>query len=432
MQTGRQGEKSNTFSNSFPPQTGRIVEKAVLVNLFSDEARRNPYPIYDQLRIGSPLFRVPPPFDAWMIFDYESVKRALNDHETFSSCVPAPRWFIFFDPPQHTKLRSLISRVFTPRMAANLDPVIRALSRELLDRNLPDRTSGRNEIDVAADYAVPLAMKVMAGIIGIPLDHWERYRQWSDVILKLSYTRSGGDEANQALRDFHAVTAEMDASLSEMIRHRREAPRDDLLTRLMEAEVDGERLSRQEILGFFQLLIVAGQETTANLIDNAVLCLLEHPEQLARLRAAPELLPGAIEEVLRYRSPLQWVMRTPRRDVEVHGQVIRAGQLVLPMIGAANRDPAHFPDADRFDIGRNPNPHVAFGHGIHFCLGAALARMESRIALTDLLERFGSFVLALDRPWQPREALNVHGPARLPVRFEPARFEVDRRVTARV
>ena len=384
-----------------------------MMNIFSDEIRRNPYPLYSQLRASSPLLRVPPPFNAWMIFDYESVKWALNDHETFSSRVPAPKWFIFFDPPVHTKLRALISQAFTPRMVANLEPRIRKLSRQLLDQTIE-----RGEMDLAEDFSVPLAMQVIAGMIGIPLADWTRYRRWSDVILRLSYTRSGGEEAESAMRDFIAVTAEMDAYLADMIEQRRIAPQDDLLTRLIEAEVDGQRLSQQEILGFFQLLIVGGQETTTNLIDNAVLCLLENPDQLARLRAAPDLLTKAIEEVLRYRSPLQWMMRTPRRDVELLGQVVPAGALVLAMMGSANRDPRQFPEADRFDIGRDPNPHVAFGHGIHFCLGAALSRMESKIALSDLLARFKNFELASDLPWEPRAALNVHGPTRLPIRFE--------------
>jgi cytochrome P450 len=390
------------------------------MDLFSDEMRRNPYPLYDQMRLSSPLLRVPPPFNAWLIFDYEGVKWALSDHAAFSSRVPAPQWFIFFDAPAHTKLRALISQAFTPRMVANLEPRIRELSRQLLERAIE-----HGEMDLAADFSEPLAMQVIAGMIGIPLADWTRYKQWSDVILRLSYARSGGEEAERAIRDFTAVTLEMDAYLANMIERRRNTPQDDLLTHLIDAEVDGERLSRQEILGFFQLLIVAGQETTTNLIDNALLCLLEHPDQLARLRAAPELLPAAIEEVLRYRSPLQWIMRTPRRDVEVHGQVIPAGQIVLPMIGSANRDPRRFPDAGRFDIGRDPNPHAAFGHGIHFCLGAALSRMESKIALADLLARFNNFELATDQPWQPREALHVHGPARLPIRFE-----VDRRAAA--
>jgi len=386
------------------------------VNLFSDDIRRNPYPLYDQLRASSPVLRVPPPFDAWMIFDYDGVKWVLNDHETFSSRVPAPQWFIFFDPPAHTKLRALISRAFTPKMIANLEPRIRELSHELLDQAVK-----RDEMDLAADFSVPLPMKVIAGMIGIPLADWARYKRWSDVILRLSYTRSGGEEAESALRDFTAVTAEMDAYLADMIHERRQAPQDDLLTRLIEAEVDGERLSPQEILGFFQLLVVGGQETTTNLINNAVLCLLEHPDQLARLRKAPELLPTAVEEVLRYRSPLQWMMRTPRRDIKVCGEQIPAGKLVLPVIGSANRDPRQFPQAAAFDISRDPNPHVAFGHGIHFCLGAALSRIEAKIALSDLLARFKNFELATDQPWEPRQALNVHGPTRLPIRFEADR-----------
>jgi len=387
-----------------------------MINLFSDEMRRDPYPLYDQLRAKSPLVRVPPPFDAWMILDYEGAKWAMNDNATFSSRVPAPQWFIFFDAPAHTKLRGLISQAFTPRTIANLEPRVRELSRELLDQ-----TSDRSEMDLAGDFSIPLPMKVIAELIGIPAADWPRYKRWSDVILRLSYSRSGGEEAERAVRDFSFVSAEMNVYLADMIQQRRKAPQDDLLTRLIEAEVDDERLSQDEILGFFQLLVVGGQETTTNLINNAMLCLLEHPDQLARLRAAPELLPSAIEEVLRYRSPLQWIMRTPKHEVAVHGQVIHAGELVLAMIGSANRDPQRFSDAGQFDIGRDPNPHIAFGHGIHFCLGAALSRMEARIALTDLLQRFTNFELATAEPWEPRRALHVHGPAQLPIRFEAAR-----------
>lgn len=382
------------------------------MNPFSDEVRRNPYPLYAQMRAASPAFRVPPPFDGWMLFDYESVKRALSDSETFSSRVPAPRnWFIFYDAPAHTKSRALVAQAFTPRMIAGLEPRIRELSRELLDR-----AAGADVFDVARDYAVPLPMKVIAGILGIPDSDWTRYQRWSDTILRLSYSRSGGPEAQQSIADFTAVTAEMSVYVAEMIDHRRAEPRDDLMTRLVEASVDGERLSHDEILGFFQLLIVAGQETTSDLINNAVLCLIEHPEQTARLRSDPTLLPGAVEEVLRYRSPLQWMMRTPRRDVELHGHVIPQGSFVLPVIGSANRDGRVFPDPDRFDITRNPNPHIAFGHGAHFCLGAALSRLEGRIAIGDLLARFPHLELASDEPWTPRQALHVHGPASLPLR----------------
>lgn len=264
------------------------------MDLFSDETRRNPWRAYEQMRDAAPVLRVPPPFDAWVVSRYDDVKRALTDHETFSSRVPAPPWFIFFDPPIHTKLRALISRAFTPRMIAALEPRIRQLSRELLAK-----TEGREEIDLAAEYAVPLAMQLISSMIGIPAEDWARFRQWSDTIMTLSYSRSGGEEAERSLRDFTAVTAEMNAYLGDMIAVRHKQPQDDLLTALILAEVDGERLSQPEILSFFQLLIVGGQETTANLIDNAILCLIDHPDQLARLRATPELLPSAIEEVLR-------------------------------------------------------------------------------------------------------------------------------------
>ncbi|HEV7226649.1 MAG TPA: cytochrome P450 [Pirellulales bacterium] len=384
-----------------------------MFDIFSDDMRRDPFPLYDQMREGPGVFHVPPPFDAWLIFDYEGVKRALADHESFSSAVPAPRnWFLFSDPPRHTQQRALISRAFTPRVIANLEPRIRQLSRELLEAALV-----REEVDLVAEYSVPLPMKVIAEMIGIPAADWARFKRWSDGIVKLSYTRSGGEDAALAAQEFTAVTAEMNDYLAGMIEHLRSSPKEGLLTNLVSAEIDGERLTQEEILGFFQLLVVGGQETTTNLINNAVLCLIEHPGELARLRAAPELLPSAIEEVLRYRSPLQWMMRTPKREIEVHGQSIPPGKLVLAMIGSANRDPRHFEDPERFDITRDPNPHIAFGHGSHFCLGSPLARLEARIALADFLQRAKRFELAGDEAWEPRKGLHVHGPARLPIRI---------------
>lgn len=384
-----------------------------MAGFFSEDIRRNPYPIYDQMRSASPVVHVAQ-LNFWMIFDYESVKWALTDHETFSSRVPAPHWFIFFDPPQHTKLRALISRAFTPKVVTNLEPRIRELSRELIDKMIQ-----RGQMDLAADYSVPLPMMVIAEMIGIPVADWPQFRRWSDGMLKLTFGLAGGEAGAEGYEEFKAVTVEMNTYLTEMIAQRRAEPKDDLLTRLIEAEVDGQRLSQEEILGFFQLLVIGGQETTANLINNAVLSLLENPEQLTKLRAAPNLLPFAIEEALRYRSPLQSVMRAPRQDVKVHGQTIPAGKLILPMIGSANRDPKQFRDANRFDITRDPNLHVAFGHGIHSCLGAALSRMEARIALADILDRLKGLRLASNEPWRPRKALHVHGPANLPICFEP-------------
>jgi cytochrome P450 len=382
-------------------------------SIFSEAVRRDPYPLYSQMRAASPALRVPPPFDAWMIFDYEGVRRALTDVETFSSRVPAPQWFIFLDPPVHTKLRGLISRAFTPGVVAGQEARIREISRTLLDAH-----ADRGEIDLATEYSAPFAMRVISGMIGIPEAEWARFRAWSDVIMRLSFSRSGGEEAEQALADYRATTAEMSVWLGETIAERLRDPQPDLLTRLVEAEVEGQRLSSNDILGFIQLLIAAGQETTANLISNTMLALLENPGELELLRSNPELLPGAIEEGLRFRSPLQWLMRVPRRDIEMHGQTIPAGKLVLAVAGSANRDEKHFPNPGRFDIRREPNLHLGFGHGIHSCLGAALARLEMRIALSDLLERFRSFELAGRTPWVPRQALNVLGPASLPIRFE--------------
>ena len=388
-----------------------------MIDLFAPEVRRNPWPVYDQLRATSPVLHVPPPFNGWMVFDYETVKWIMTDHASFSSRIPAPNFsFIFTDPPEHTRLRNLISRAFTPRAIADLEPAIRAISSELLDS-----TIAAGHMEFAADFSAPLAMRVIAGMMGIAPEDWPRYKRWNDKILGLTFTRSGGDQAQQAMRDFHSVTSEMSAYLAERVAERRKSPQSDLLTRLLDAEVEGDRLTHDEILAFFRLLMFAGLETTTNLLNNAVLSFLDHPDQLSMLRDAPQLLPSAIEEVLRYRSPFQWMMRTPLRDVVLHGTPIPKGAFILPMVGAANRDPQCFPDPHRFDIARDPNPHVAFGHGIHFCLGAALARLEARIALSDLLSRFESFEYAGDGPWQPREGLIAYGPASLPIRFQRKR-----------
>jgi cytochrome P450 len=386
-----------------------------VLDLVSDDVRRNPYPLYDQVRGASPLFQ-DPRSGRWMVFDYEGVKRVLSDHNTFSSRCGYD-WLVFSDPPRHTKLRTLVAQAFTPRSVVNLEPRIRELSRGLLDRTIE-----RGTMDLAADYSAPLPMMVIAAMLGVPAAGLSWCHRWSDAILNMSYTIGATGEAAQAAEEeFRVATSEMTAFLTGALAERRATPKDDLLTRLLQAELDGERLTQDEILGFFQLLLAGGQETTTNLINNAVLCFLENPDQLARVRAAPDLLPSAIEEVLRYRSPLQWMFRVTTRPVEVHDRMIPAGKMVLALIGSANRDPQQFRDAGRFDIARDPNPHLAFGHGIHFCLGAPLSRLEARIALRDILERLKGLALASDEPWEPRRALHVHGPARLPIRFEPGR-----------
>jgi cytochrome P450 len=386
-----------------------------MTNLFSDDIRRDPFPLYDQFRAASPLF-CDPQSGLWMIFDYDGVKRVLNDHDSFSSKAGPAEWMVFVDPPRHSKLRALISQAFTPRSIANLEARIRELSRELLEQVID-----RGEMDLANDLSIQLPMVVIAEMLGAPVVDRPRFKHWNEVILRMSYTVPGGAEAAGAMSGFATATAEMNDYLAALLEQRRAKPQDDLFTRLMQAEVDGERLSQQDILGFFQLLLLAGSETTTNLINNAILCFIDYPEQLARLRAAPELLPSAIEEVLRYRSPLQWMLRVTKHDIELHGQAIPAGKSILPVMGSANRDPKYFRDPNRFDIARDPNPHIAFGHGIHFCLGAVLARVEGRIALFDLLTRLDDIQLASSEPWEPRRGLHVHGPSRLPIRFKAAR-----------
>lgn len=389
-----------------------------MMNFLSDEIRRDPYPTYAQLRTRSPLLH-DAQSDAWSVFDYEGVKRVLTDHEAFSSIVAPPsaqtsRWLVFADPPRHAQLRALIMRAFTSKSVAGLEPRIRALSHALLNGSIE-----RGEMDLVADFSVPLPLIVIAEMFGAPIEDQPRFKRWSHVIMALGYTLEGGEAAARVLQAFAEVSAEMKVYLHALAQQRRALPQDDLLTRLVEAEVDGTRLTEDELLGFFQLLLSAGHETTTNLLNNAVLCLLEHPDALAQLQASPALLPSVIEEVLRYRSPVQTMFRLTRREVSLHGQVIPAGKLVLPMIGAANRDPLKFRDAERFDIHRDPNPHVAFGHGIHFCIGAPLSRLEARVALSVLLERLKDFRLASHEPWTPRKAIHVHGPTHLPLRFTP-------------
>ena len=388
------------------------------MSFFSDEFRRDPYPTYASLRAATPVLHEPQS-GAWLLFDHDSVKRALYDADGFGSAVssgggPTSRWLIFMDPPRHTRLRALVSRAFTPRVVAALEPRIRELSRGLIDAAIEHGT-----MDLAADYAVPLPMMVIAEMLGVPVADRPRFRRWTDAMLDLAATVSRDDDGH-ASSAFGAATLEMGRYVADLIVARQAAPADDLLTGLIQATVDGERLTDDEILGFFQILLVAGSETTTNLIDNAMISLLDHPAELARLRAAPHLIPTAIEEVLRYRSPAQAMFRVARGAVTLHGRTIPAGALVLAMIGAANRDPAAFAEPDRFDVARDPNPHLGFGHGAHFCLGASLSRLEGRIALADLLERLHDVALASTAPWEPRKAFHVHGPTNLPIRFRPA------------
>lgn len=384
---------------------------ATLANVF----RRNPHPLYATFRRIAPVVRLRR--GMWAVFDYEHVKRALHDHDAFSSRAAPPGgapldWLIFQDPPRHTALRGLITRAFTPRAIGEMEPQVHAIVDELLDDALAAGT-----MDLVTEFAAQLPLRVIADMMGMPRADMPRLMAWSAAIMQLGDTIYGGERAANAKRAYAACKVDMLPYVRALVVARRTRPGNDLLTRLVHAEVDGTLLSEDDIFSFFQLLLLAGTETTTNLIANAMLCFFAYPDQLALVRATPSLLPAAIEEVLRFRSPVQMAFRATARDVSLRGRVIPGGSLVLAMIGSANRDPRQFHHAQCFDVTRTGVSHVGFGHGAHYCIGAALARLESRIALGALLERAGDIRPVAHRGWIPRPGINIHGPQHLPVRF---------------
>lgn len=389
------------------------------MNFLLEAFRRNPYPTYAAMRTFAPIFH-DRRHGFWLIFDYENVKRALADADVFSSRAAPPGnaaldWLIFLDPPLHSKLRGLVMSAFTPRAIASLETRI----VERVDA-LIDSTIDRGRMDFVTEFADLLPVQVIADMIGLPPHDEPRLRRWTDAILHLGDAIFGGDLAARAVAGYRAAKEEMRPYLHDLVVSRRLKPEDDLLSRLVHADVDRERLSEDDIFSFFQLLLLAGSETTTNLIANALLCLVEHPEQLARVKNDRELLAPAIDEVLRFRAPAQIVFRATTCDVTLARKTIPAGQLVLLVIGAANRDPRQFKQPRKFDIARSPNKHLAFGHGAHYCIGATLSRLETRVALSRVFDRFKGFRLSGPKRWPPRTGLNVHGPMSLPIAFDPA------------
>jgi cytochrome P450 len=388
------------------------------MELYSEEMSRDPYALYAELRRNgcSDVVHLDD-LGVSLVLDYEGVKRGLHDHASFGSELAVAlgqtfEWLPFMDPPRHTRLRAIVSRVFTPRSIAALEDRIRALSGALADRLL---AAGSGEVDLTVGFAQALPMLVMADMLGLPHEDEPRLHAWNAAIVNLTNAMfaGGADSTKNALE---TIEAEVAAYLEAQVAERRRRPMDDLLTRLVRAEVDGSGLTQRELLHFFEVLLIAGTETTTNLISNSIICLTRHPAELARLRADPALLPSAIEEVLRYDTPVQASFRVTRRPLELGGRELPAGRLVYLMLGAANRDEKQFADPERFDIGRSPNPHLAFVQGIHACLGAPLGRLEGRIALADLLSRMSTFEL-VSQTWPTWGAFQIHGPASLPIRY---------------
>jgi len=385
--------------------------------LFDIERTLNPFGVYEEMRRSHPVYRDPLRRN-WNVFCYEEVQRVLSDTSIFSSRfsgdyagdvdAPFAASIISTDPPRHRQLRSLVTQAFTPRAVDALAPRISAIVEELLDG-----AASRGRMDAIGDLGYPLPVIVIAEMLGIPSQDREKFKRWSDFTVQ---TANFGTEIEYE-RFMGSEMMEMGMYFLNMIEQRRQEPGDDLITGLLNASVDGEQLSQIELLGFCVLLLVAGNETTTNLIGNAVQCFAEHPEAWEELRAQPDLLPQAIEEVLRYRSPVQAMFRVSKSEVELNGQRIPAQSSVIAWIGSANHDEAVFAEPERFDIQRAPNKHLAFGNGIHYCLGAPLARLEARIALEAMLERFGGF--ALEEGFVPRRppSLIVYGLKELPVEF---------------
>ncbi|WP_329195942.1 cytochrome P450 [Streptomyces sp. NBC_01435] len=372
---------------------------------------------YERVRDQSGLLRVQLPYGepAWLVTRYAEARLVLGD-QRFSRAAAAshdePRQsegqrdggILGMDPPDHTRLRSLVAKAFTVRQVEKLRPQVRELTAALLDEM---ETAGP-PADLVDLFALPLPVAVICRMLGVPTEDRPRFRVWSDDALSTS---------SLTAEEFDASRAELRAYMAGLIDQHRQAPQDDLMTALIEARDDGDRLSELELIDLCVGILVAGHETTASQIPNFVLTLLDHPDQLARLRAEPELVPNAVEELLRF-VPLGSGAGQPRyatEDIEVGGTLVRAGSPVLVAVGAANRDALRFSAPGVLDIAREGNQHLGFGHGVHHCLGAPLARLELQEALSALITRFPELRLAGDVTW--KSEMLVRGPRVMPVEW---------------
>lgn len=358
----------------------------------------------------------------WQVLGHPETSAILADHGRLSSDLTAitPEQedlrlfqrgnFVRMDPPAHHKLRTLVSHAFTPKLVAGLEPRITELATGLLNQT-------GERFDLIEALAYPLPVIVIAELLGIPTGDQVMFRRWADVLLgqERDPDRPVTEVSDETMAAIAPTMREMNTYLLDHIRARRARPGDDLTSALVAAEVDGERLVDEEIVGFVGLLLLAGHITTTATLGNAVITFEDNSASVAEIRADPGLLPAAIEEVLRVRTPFPRLARITTAEVEVAGVRIPAGQVVIPWLAAANRDERVFTEPDRFDIHRRPNPHLTFGHGIHFCLGAPLARLEARVALRLLLSRYRDIEVATDEPVKHRNPWTMVAVTKLPV-----------------
>ena len=398
------------------------VPQIELPRLDSPRFKANPYPVYARLRTEAPVYRAKVAFwlpGIWVVTRYEDVVRVLKDQRFSKDYIQAYPWIppsiramfrnlLTIDPPDHTRLRSLVQKAFTPRLIEELRDRIQRICDELLDR-----AGSSDTIELIEAYALPLPLTIISDLLGVPVQDRRRFQPWTKKVAAASSSAALGD----FLRALPAI-----ASLARYVRglvtRRRAAPQDDLITALVRAEESGDRLTEDEIVSMVILLLLAGYETTVHLIATGALTLMQHPEQRMRMQETPELGGSAVEEILRYASPVEFA--TPRvalEDVTIGSVTIPRGELVGVSLGSANHDESQFPDPETFDVAREPNKHVAFGMGSHFCLGAGLARLEGEIALTTLFLRLPGLHLAVPPDslrW--RRSLALRGLAELPVR----------------
>jgi cytochrome P450 len=397
-----------------------VTQANIVVEHLGAEYFSDPYSVHARLRAQHPVAPVimPGGTPAWLITGYAQARAALTDPRLLKlpkGWRPEPHsleaalelHMLNSDPPDHERLRKLVNKAFTARRVEQLRPRISAITAGLLDD-----MSAQQEVDLLTAFAFPLPVTVICELLGVPVADRDQFRAWSATIVSESVSPEVAQDHITAMIGY----------FRNLLAARRRAPADDLLSALISARDDTDRLSEDELLSMAWLLLVAGHETTVNLIAGGVLALLLNPGELARLRADPALLGGAVEELLRYVSPVNdATFRFAAEPLEIDGVPIGPGEVVLVALSGANRDPSRYPHPEGLDVGRDSGGHLAFGHGIHYCLGAPLARLEAEIAFRGLLERFGSMTLAVPPDalrWRPSSL--IHGLESLPVRLVPA------------
>jgi hypothetical protein len=393
------------------------MSEPLAFNPLQPEVIEDPYPVYQRLRAEDPVHLSP--IGTWVLSRYDDAAMILHDprfgRRGFQQVLEARfgrhglgSSMLFQDPPDHTRLRTLVSKGFTPRVVEGMRPKI----QQIVDRLLDEAAGGR--MDLMEQLAYPLPVIVICEMVGVPAEDRDRFRDWSYAIARSLDAIAFPDP--ELVARANAASDALGAYFRELVAERRSRPRADLLSALIAAEEAGDRLTTEELFATGILLFIAGHETTVNLIGNGTLALLRHPDQLALLRERPELIQSAVEELLRYDAPVQRTGRLVYEDVPIDDKVIPKGSIAVGLIGSANRDPAHFAEPDRLDITRADNRHLAFGWGIHFCLGAPLARLEGQLAIGTLLRRYPRLALATDR-LQWRETSTLRGLKMLPVSY---------------